>query len=134
MRGLNEDHCYCYILPLLYLTGGGGGGDLTAPVISNCPANIQQNLPNGQFAAVSWTAPTAVDESGDVTVVGPGVPSAFFAIGVTTISYIFTDAAGNEAICSFDIIITGKHFRISSIAFYFSQRFSNTDMTTVLTL
>ncbi|XP_071819452.1 uncharacterized protein [Apostichopus japonicus] len=90
----------------ILVLSGGGGGDLTAPVISNCPANIQQNLPNGQFAAVSWTAPTAVDESGDVTVVGPGVPSAFFAIGVTTISYIFTDAAGNEAICSFDIIIT----------------------------
>lgn len=90
---------------------GGGGVDMTPPVISNCPEDIQQTIVNGQFVSVSWTEPTAVDESGgEVSVSGPGAPVGFFTFGVTTLSYIFTDAAGNTATCSFDIIIIGKLF------------------------
>ena len=82
--------------------------DITPPVISNCPASARYELPFGsRFQTVSWTEPTASDNSGNIPIRlkshSPGGP---FPIGVTQVGYIFLDMAGNEASCSFTI--TGK--------------------------
>ncbi|XP_038069011.1 mucin-17-like isoform X20 [Patiria miniata] len=73
--------------------------DKTAPVISNCPGNIL--LPFASTLA-SWTEPTATDNSGEPpSVTKTHEPGTEFSDGNTTVAYTFTDAAGNQANCSF---------------------------------
>ena len=57
---------------------------------------------------VSWTAPTATDNSGTQTLTSDYNPGDSFPIGTTTVTYTSTDAAGNTATCSFDVIVTGE--------------------------
>jgi gliding motility-associated-like protein len=50
---------------------------------------------------VSWTEPIITDNCDKVTVVRSHAPGDEFAIGVTTIVYTATDAAGNTSTCQF---------------------------------
>ncbi|XP_030855019.1 uncharacterized protein LOC105438079 [Strongylocentrotus purpuratus] len=67
-----------------------------------CPALIkvttETNLSN---ARVSWPKPTAMDNSGRVTVslIGPGSNGGIFNIGDTDVSYRAVDDAGNPSSC-----------------------------------
>jgi hypothetical protein len=72
--------------------------DNTAPVISNCPANIVTCNPS-----VTWTAPTATDNCG-VTSFTNNAPASF-PVGVTTVTYTALDAAGNTSTCSFTVTV-----------------------------
>jgi hypothetical protein len=81
--------------------------DNTAPVISGCPGNIGPvSMGSGQCGAiVSWTAPTASDNCSlfSFSQIG-GLPNgSLFPEGLNTISYLATDAAGNNTPCSFTI-------------------------------
>ncbi|MBK7809373.1 MAG: HYR domain-containing protein [Saprospiraceae bacterium] len=89
--------------------------DVTPPSIVNCPSNVAVMAPaNACTAVVTWTPPpTAFDNCSGVTLVqtsspttGLGIGSAF-PIGVTTILYTATDAAGNTATCSFTVTVSG---------------------------
>ena len=89
--------------------------DTTNPVIANCPSDITQQLPAGQTTvAVSWTEPTATDNVtpvSQITSVFTHAPNQQFALGTTTVQYIFRDQALNEAICSFSVNVVGECFQ-----------------------
>ncbi|MBX7240958.1 MAG: HYR domain-containing protein [Bacteroidia bacterium] len=82
--------------------------DVTAPVISNCPASVTVNNDPGQCGAlVSWVAPSVSDNCPNPVIVqssGPG-SGTLFPIGSTIISYSAIDVAGNTAVCSFTITV-----------------------------
>ncbi|AYB35054.1 HYR domain-containing protein [Chryseolinea soli] len=81
--------------------------DGTKPVFTNCPANI--SLPTDVTsctAVATWVLPTVTDNC-DAT---PGLSSNFnsgdaFTVGVHTVTYEATDAAGNKETCSFTVTV-----------------------------
>ncbi len=87
-------------------------GDTTPPTIQNCPGENTQSVANLQATtAVTWTPPTATDNitpDNLITTVATHSPGATFGVGATQVSYIFTDQAGNDATCSFNVIVSGK--------------------------
>ncbi|XP_071824182.1 hyalin-like [Apostichopus japonicus] len=81
--------------------------DMTPPVVSNCPDTVSVSVPFGtQNTPISWIAPTATDDSGNVNVVPSHNPGFSFPIGLSVVTYTFADRTGNEAICTFLIIVT----------------------------
>jgi len=83
-------------------------GDTVPPTIT-CPDNIEQNVNQGVCGAVvEFSLPTFSDNSGKVTIArtdnGPASAEEF-PVGITTVSYTATDAAGNTASCSFDVTV-----------------------------
>ena len=67
-------------------------------------------LPAGQQSAiVSWTEPTAIDDSGLVpTRVSTRNPLTSFNPGTTPVTYTFTDNLGLTSTCTFNVIVSGK--------------------------
>ena len=93
--------------------------DSEIPVIFDTPPS--QNVSTEATAIVSWTPPTASDNSGEaVTLISDYSPGDTFPIGTTTVTYTATDAYGNTATSSFDVVVTctGKKnsqlFRVGS--------------------
>ena len=87
--------------------------DAEVPVISGTPSNQTINtdasLPN---ATVTWTPPTASDNSGEeVTLTSDYESGDSFSIGTTTVTYTATDAYGNTATSAFNVVVTGKYDR-----------------------
>ena len=66
--------------------------------------------PDGaQGAIVDWIEPLGTDNSGIVPVrTSTHNPGTVFNVGTTTVVYTFTDVAGNQAQCTFNVIVTGK--------------------------
>ena len=93
--------CYCHFV---YLSS-----DVESPVINGCPGN-QSGVTDSGIATgtVSWTAPTATDNSGTQTLTSTHNPGDPFPIGTTTVTYTAIDAAGNTDTCNFDVVINGK--------------------------
>ncbi|MFT4740387.1 MAG: gliding motility-associated-like protein [Marivirga sp.] len=80
--------------------------DVTSPTLSNCPANIALNATASCAVQATWTAPTFTDKcDASLTIVGSHDSGDFFDVGTTTVTYTATDDAGNETLCSFDIIV-----------------------------
>lgn len=76
--------------------------DRSAPVFSGCPGDIL--LPSCNSVA-SWTAPVATDLcSSPFTMSSNAIPGA--VPGPMTVVYTATDAAGNQGICSFNVIVS----------------------------
>ena len=84
--------------------------DTEDPVISGIPRtqNASTTGVNSTTAIVSWTPPTATDNSGSVTLIGSHNPGDSFPIGNTTVTYTATDLSGNQATASFNVTVTGK--------------------------
>ena len=85
--------------------------DTEAPILSGTPStknvNTDDSLPT---AIVSWTPPTASDNSGEaVTLTSDYSPGDAFPIGNTTVTYTATDTYGNIATSSFAVVVTGKY-------------------------
>src|SRR5437660_2031822 len=81
--------------------------DNQAPVIV-CPANITQNTDtNACGAIVSYTAPVGTDSCPGSSTVQPSLLDALpiFPLGVTTNTFVVSDAAGNTATCSFTVTV-----------------------------
>ncbi|MBI3651274.1 MAG: HYR domain-containing protein [Acidobacteria bacterium] len=80
--------------------------DTQAPTVT-CPANITQATANGQCtAAVTYTTPTASDNCVGVgAVTCTPASGATFNKGTTTVTCAVSDAAGNNANCSFTIMV-----------------------------
>jgi hypothetical protein len=93
VQGQNPIEC-SYVIEVL---------DDEAPDVT-CTANDLNN-PNdpGQCGAVvNFTEPTATDLCGPATRVSrTHKPGDFFPVGLTTVTYVFSDAAGNLASCEF---------------------------------
>ena len=88
-----------------------------------CPANVAQNNDAGNCSAVvNGIAPTLANDNCGVTLqtwtlagatvgASPGVgindaSGQTFNVGVTTVTYVIEDAAGNSATCNFTVTIT----------------------------
>ena len=55
--------------------------------------------------AVTWTEPTATDNSGlTPTVTQSHQPGDSFPVGTTQVIYTFTDQSGNQAACQIEVI------------------------------
>ncbi len=82
--------------------------DNQAPTIT-CPANQSVNATSASGAVVTYTAPVGTDNCpGSVTTLTGGFASGSnFPIGITTVTYTVTDAAGLTASCSFVVTVTG---------------------------
>ena len=82
--------------------------DNVAPIISNCPANINvNNSPNICGAVVSWGMPTVTDNCGAILTQTTGLANGdTFPAGITTVTYVAHDSAGNTASCSFTVTVT----------------------------
>lgn len=81
------------------------------PEIQFCPQNINQQIQFGvPSVIVTWNQPTASDNSGQTPNVQTTHQSgSSFSVGTTTVIYTFTDAAGNQATCSFNVnVVSGK--------------------------
>jgi hypothetical protein len=78
--------------------------DNQPPVVTSCPANIE--LFDCE-EIVTYDLPKATDNCDDLTmelVSGFGT-GGLFPVGVTTETYVFTDAGGNETECSFTVTL-----------------------------
>ncbi len=75
------------------------------PVIDNCPADVTAFLFSGTAVEVTWTEPTASDNSGSVELTSTHLPGDQFGVGETTVTYTATDDAGNTATCSFVVTV-----------------------------
>ncbi len=63
--------------------------DVTAPTISDCPANISVNAGASCNATATWTLPTASDDCPGATITrtaGPA-PGSTFPVGTTTVTH-----------------------------------------------
>ena len=82
--------------------------DTNAPEVLGCSANITASVEAGSFGAiVTWKEPSAVDASGNATLlIKTHSPGDFFHVGNTSISYVFVDYANNMATCRFFVSIS----------------------------
>jgi len=81
--------------------------DTTDPTIHNCPDDVEADTAAGaRDAQVWWTEPTATDdESGIASFTSTHMPGERFHLGITLVTYVATDGAGNTSYCSFLIIV-----------------------------
>jgi len=86
--------------------------DNEAPTVANCPSDINTNTDAGICSAVvNYSMPTFNDNCDGVGLTGTlvsGLDSGQpFPIGTTTVTYNYTDAAGNNPTeCSFNVTVT----------------------------
>lgn len=83
--------------------------DTEKPVIMDCPMSFTATfLPNVTMGPVSWTPPTAMDNSGMVTLSSGTNPGDIFGLGTASVTYIALDPFSNFQQCSFDILVEGE--------------------------
>jgi hypothetical protein len=72
-----------------------------------CPANIvwMTSAPNQTTVAVTYAAPTVVDNCGSSTVVCSPPSASAFPVGTTTVTCTATNSSGNQASCSFTVTV-----------------------------
>jgi hypothetical protein len=76
------------------------------PVITNCPVAIVVANDFGDCDAnVSWTPPVATDNCVSLTFTSSHDSGDMFPVGITTVTYTATDAAGNVMLCSFTVTV-----------------------------
>ena len=84
-----------------------GGGDTEIPDIANCPSDQTISIAFPQSTTTtSWVEPTATDNVTPVDQITRSAshsPGQTFSVGSTTVTYTFSDLAGNQATCSFDV-------------------------------
>ena len=70
------------------------------------------NDPSSGTSVVSWTPPTASDNSGTVSLTSTHQPGGAFSIGVTNVTYTAVDPYSNQATLVITIIVTGGCFLV----------------------
>jgi hypothetical protein len=86
--------------------------DQEAPVI-RCPANVNVPTQSGQTSAVvTYPPPTVSDNAPGVTVACTPASGMSFPLGVTTVTCVATDAAGNKSSCSFTAGVGGPQVKV----------------------
>ena len=90
--------------------------DNTPPVVSDCPEDINVDTTiDGAAVTVTWTEPTASDDSGSVSSTSSSAPGDDFPVGTTEVTYTFTDDAGNSAVCTFSVTVAGMGLRLPKL-------------------
>lgn len=85
----------------------------TEPPVITCPGDLNLGSESSLCGAdVTYTLPTATDNSGAVTVsLFSGYPNnAFIPGGVHTITYQAEDASGNVSYCSFEVVVRPSNY------------------------
>ena len=93
--------------------------------------SVPQNITIGSCAsAVTYSTPGAVDNCGAVTVTQTsGLPSgSVFPIGVTTNTFVATDASGNSTTTSFTVTVQGSTFSYTPAQTVFCLNDAATDL------
>jgi hypothetical protein len=81
--------------------------DNVVPTISNCPVDVNIVANNaGCTGTATWTAPTESDNCSGLSMSSTHNSGDTFPIGTTAVTYTATDAAGNTASCTFNVIVT----------------------------
>lgn len=100
--------------------------DTTAPVISDCPHNLTVTREKGLDPnTVTWSEPSATDDSGNSTVYSSHIPGDVFPPGPTMVNYIFTDGAGNSASCIFIVTVAEGELNITQYSVQIAFRQSS---------
>jgi hypothetical protein len=98
--------------------------DNTVPVFSSCPADINSNTnmagckasvstPNASItdncsvSSLSWTMSGATNGASLLTGIN-NLGTHVFEVGTTMVTYTATDASGNTATCSYNVIVTNN--------------------------
>ena len=85
--------------------------DIENPVINNMPTNINEGTDTGLASAiVSWSEPTATDNSGTQTLTWTHSSGSVFNIGDTVVKYSSIDSSGNQRIELFTVTVYGEYF------------------------
>ena len=87
-------------------------------LIVRCPSDQTATYDSGrQGVSITWSEPHATDASGIVNFISRShQPGERFTEGTTTVIYVFADASGNEAACTFDVTATeGIVYLVNSI-------------------
>ncbi len=75
---------------------------------------------------MTWTEPTATDNSGVVTLSQrTHAPGSFFVVGTTAVTYTYVDGSGNSAQCTFDVRVIERKFttfKVDLFAFSMVER------------
>ena len=80
--------------------------DTLSPNILNCPSDIRTVVEVGTSETpVVWNEPSAFDASGINDPQSSHLPGLDFKVGVTDVSYAFTDNFGNTAFCNFSVLV-----------------------------
>ena len=78
----------------------------TDPTIEGCPGPITANAAEkNDSTIVTWDEPTATVQCDTVIVERSHAPGSKFPIGVTPVTYTFTDVTGKSSICEFDVLV-----------------------------
>ncbi|XP_038066521.1 uncharacterized protein LOC119736577 [Patiria miniata] len=95
----NEATCSFFVTVVV------SGGDNINPVLTGCPTGVTAYVPAAVTSVrVTWTAPTATDNSGVTpTVTSTPAVNTLFMLGTTVVIYTATDTAGNQAVCQFAV-------------------------------
>jgi hypothetical protein len=106
---LKDSGTGCLLADEACLTAGNVGNpcspDVTAPILSGCPSNI--NLTTTTTNAIAtWTPPTTTDACSATTLVSNYNSGVTFPIGSITVTYTAKDAANNTATCNFIVAVS----------------------------
>ena len=92
--------------------------DDEVPEITGKPDEIiRNNDPNLPTAIVTWTPPTATDNSGVVSLTSSQNPGTPFPIGRTEVQYAATDPSQNMAFLSFTVVVLGRFTYVETFLF-----------------
>ena len=100
----NNNDCKFKITVIKVPAGNCPANDVTAPVFSNCPANIVLNSGTGGGVA-AWNTPSVKDDCYPITVTSNFVSGSFFSKGVTTVTYTAKDPKNNTSTCTFTVTV-----------------------------
>jgi len=79
----------------------------TQPPVISCPSNLVFSASVGQCGRTNVTFVVTATDNCTVTNLTSIPPSgSMFPVGVTTVTNVATDAAGNQALCSFTVTVT----------------------------
>jgi len=89
--------------------------DTIPPTLTACPATMIVTDVGAPGEVVTYTAPTATDNCGPVTVVCAPLSGTTFAPGATTVTCSVTDGVGLSASCSFIVVVCGANPAITYV-------------------
>ncbi|XP_072048508.1 hyalin-like [Amphiura filiformis] len=80
--------------------------DKEAPVIASCPADQEIETYSGKATAMfAYDNPTAIDNSGEVSVECYPTSQSEFLIGKTTVTCVARDNSNNSKTCNFQVLV-----------------------------
>ncbi|XP_033099724.1 uncharacterized protein LOC117103264 [Anneissia japonica] len=95
--------------------------DFESPNVSFCPGSLENTTAFGlPYQNVSWELPIVSDNNGWFSTVSTHEPYDGFSIGITEVTYTFTDQSNNTATCIFNVTIKDKENPIISCSSNFS--------------